>query len=237
MTAILKKELISYYATMLAYVFMAIFCLISGLYFVTNNILAGSSSYTTVLSNVCYVMILVVPILTMRSFSEERRNRSDQLLFTSPVRLVSVLAAKYLAALIVLAGALCLTLVQVVILIIYGSPSASEIFVGYLGILLMGSAFISVGIFISSLSANQLTAAVATMGILLLFWMLDMLITRIANPVIGGLIGFFSVFSYFAPFRQCMLSLSSVVYLVSFTALFLFLTWVVIIRRSVTEGR
>lgn len=236
MKAIFKKELISYFNTMLAYVFMAIFILVSGLFFTSNNILAGSSSYITVLSDVSYVMILLIPILTMRSFSEERRNKSDQLLLTCPVTVGGVVMAKFFSALVVLLATLAITLIQVVILAIFGDPFLTEILLGYLGFLLLGAVFIAVGIFISALSSNQLTAAVATMGILLLFWMLDALVMQVTDPVLGGLLGFFSIFSYFADFQRSVLSLSSVVYFVSLTALFLFLTWMVIKRRSLVKG-
>jgi len=236
MAAIFKKELNSYFKTMLAYVFLGIFALVVGLFFMANNILSGSSSYIVVLGNVNYVMVLLVPILTMRLFSEERKTKSDQLLFTSPVTTIGIVMAKYFAAMVVLLVGLATTLVQVVILYIYGAPYIGEIILGYVGFILMGSAFISIGIFISSLSSNQLTAAVATMGILLMFWMLDSLVGQVSNPVVGGLLSFVSIFSYFMDFQRGMLSASSVVYLTTFTALFLYLTWIVLKRRSILKG-
>ncbi len=236
MTAIFKKELNSYFKTMLAYVFLGMFALVVGLFFTTNNILAGSSSYIVVLSNVNYVMVLLVPILTMRLFSEERKTKSDQLLFTAPVTTIGVVLAKYLAAMVVLLAGLATTLVQVIILYVFGAPYVGEILLGYLGFMLMGSAFIAVGIFISSLSSNQLTAAVATMGILLMFWMLDALVGQVSDPVAGGLLSFVSIFSYFADFQRGVLSATSVVYLTSFTALFLYLTWITLKRRSLIKG-
>ncbi len=236
MTAIFKKELNSYFKTMLAYVFLGMFALVVGLFFTTNNIMAGSSSYMIVLSNVNYVMVLLVPILTMRLFSEERKTKSDQLLFTAPVTTIGVVMAKYCAAMVVLLAGLATTLVQVVILYIFGAPYVGEILLGYFGFMLMGSAFIAVGVFISSLSSNQLTAAVATMGILLMFWMLDALVGQVSDPVAGGLLSFVSIFSYFSDFQRGILSATSVVYLTTFTALFLYLTWITLKRRSLIKG-
>lgn len=236
MTAVYKKEMSVYFKTMLAYVFIAIFTLVVGLFFVINNVLAGYSSFSLVLGNVNYVMVLLAPILTMRSFAEEKKTKSDQLLLTSPVTTIGIVAGKYLAALSVLLIALLTTLIQVIILNIYGSPYVSEILLGYLGFILMGSAFIALGLFISGLSSNQLTAAVGTMGVLLILWMLDSLLGRVNNPIIGGLINFLSIFSYFNNFQRGILSFSSIIYLASFTALFLFLTWITLKRRAMIKG-
>lgn len=236
MTAVYKKEMSVYFKTMLAYVFLAIFTLVVGLFFVINNVLAGSSSFAVVLGNVNYVMVLLAPILTMRSFAEEKKTKSDQLLLTAPVTTVGIVMGKYLAALSVLIIALLTTLIQVVILNIYGSPYAGEIILGYLGFILMGSSFIALGLFISGLASNQLTAAVGTMGVLLILWMLDSLIGQVQNPIIGGLINFLSIFSYFNDFARGILSFSSVVYLASFTALFLFLAWITLKRRTMIKG-
>lgn len=236
MAAVFRKEMNIYFKTMLAYIFLAIFALVVGLFFVINNVLAGSSSFAIVLGNVIYVMVLLAPILTMRSFAEERKTKSDQLLLTAPVTSIGIVIGKYLAALSVLAIALLTTLIQVVILNIYGSPYTGEILLGYLGFILMGSSFIALGLFISGLATNQLTAAVGTMGILLILWMLDSVNGQVENPIIGGLISFLSIFSYFNDFQRGILSFSSVVYLASFTALFLFFTWITIRRRTMIKG-
>lgn len=236
MIAIYKKEMSVYFKTMLAYVFLAIFALVVGLFFVINNVLSSSSSFSVVLGNVNYVMVLLIPILTMRSFAEERKSKSDQLLLTAPVTTIGIVMGKYTAALSVLIIALLTTLIQVVILNIYGVPYAGEILLGYFGFILMGSAFIALGLFISGLSSNQLIAAVSTMGVLLILWMLDSLGGQIQNQIIGGLIKFLSIFSYFNDFQRGILSFSAVVYLASFTTLFLFLTWMTLKRRTMLKG-
>jgi ABC-2 type transport system permease protein len=231
MKAITLREVQSYYNTMIGYIFTAICLLVGGVLFTSSNIQGGSASISGVIASMSYVLILIIPLLTMRLFAEEKKNKSDQLLLTAPVSVTQIVMGKFLAAVIVLLVTLVISLVFPIILVLFGDPYPPEIFLGYFGIVLLGCAFISIGLFISSLAENQLTAAVATMGILLLLWMLEGILPQISNPALNTVAGALSLYRQFETFQLGVLSLSAVVYFVSITFLFLFFTVRVIERR------
>lgn len=231
MGAILVREIDAYYKTMIGYVFTSICLLVGGILFVTSNIVAGSASFISVIGSISYVFILVIPLLTMRLFAEERKNKSDQLLLTAPISVGKIVMGKFFAAVMVMLIALAITLIYPLILLIFGEPYIGEIVLGYLGLILLGGAFLSVGIFISSVTENQLTASVATMGILFFLWLMDSLVGRISNPALSAFVSSLSLYQKFSEFQMGVLSLSSVVYFLTFISLFLFLTIKVIEAR------
>lgn len=173
MLAIMNKELRSYFASATGYIFMSFFLLISGIFFSIINLLGANSLYNNVLSRITFVFLFVVPILTMRLISEETKQKTDQLLLTSPLKVADIVLGKYLAALILFLVTLFITGLFPVILSFFGNVVIGEIIGGYIGFFLLGAAFISVGLFISSLTDNQVISAVVTVGTLLILWIMD----------------------------------------------------------------
>ena len=224
MKAIIKREFSAYFTTMVGYIFMAICMLVCGVFFSSSNIVGRSASFNGVVSSVSYAMILVIPILTMRSFAEERKNRSDQLLMTAPVSVTKIVVGKFASALFVLLATLACTLIFTVILYIYGKPFWGEIVLGYIGLILLGASFIALGLLISSLAENQLTACIVTLGLLFLFWLSDSIIPSVGNPIAQRILSAMSLYGQFTSFYSGILNLSAVVFFVSLTALLLFLT-------------
>ncbi len=224
MKAIYLRETRSYFSTMTAYVFIGVCLLVCGILFTANNINGSSASFSSVTGSISYVMILIVPLLTMRLFAEEKKNKSDQMLLTSPVSVTGIVLGKFASAFTVLLITLAVSLVFPAILAALGDPYAGEIALGYLGIVLLGGAFIAIGVFISSLTENQLTAAVMTIGVLLLLWLLDSILPRITNPTLNTIVSSLSLYRRFEPFQLGVLSVSSVVYFISCIFLFLFFT-------------
>ncbi|HHY81217.1 MAG TPA: ABC transporter permease [Clostridiales bacterium] len=188
MLAIIKKEFLTYFKSMTGYIFMASLLFFVGLFFVMSNLLSLSPDYNTVLSNITFVFLLVVPILTMRLMAEETRQKTDQLLLTSPVSLTEIVMGKYLGAVSVLFLTLAITWIYPIILSTMGSVTWSEVIGGYIGFFLFGSALIAVGLFISSITDNQVIAAVATFTTLLLLWFIDSIIGNLPTDRIAGMI-------------------------------------------------
>ena len=176
MKAIIQREVQSYFTTMVGYIFMAVCMLVCGVFFTDSNIIGGSASFTGVVSSVSYALILITPILTMRSFAEERKTKSDQLLLTAPISVTRIVVGKYISAMVVLLITLAVTLVFPISLFIFGQPYIGEIVLGYIGMIFLGGTFITIGLFISSITENQLTASIVTLGILFLLWLSDSLI-------------------------------------------------------------
>lgn len=231
MKAIFQREFRSYFNTMIGYIFMGICMLVCGVFFTSTNIIGGSASFLSVISSVSYVLILITPILTMRSFAEERKSKADQLLLTAPVSISKIVAGKYLSAVSVLCITLAATLVFPLALIIFGNPFWGEIVLGYIGMILLGGTFIAIGLFISSITENQLTASVATLGILFLLWLSDSLIPSLTDKTLYTILHSLSLYGQFTNFTKGVLNVSAVVYLISVTFLFLFFTAKAVERR------
>jgi len=164
MIAILKRELRAYFWSPIGYIFVGFFLLLAGFFFALSNLLYGYSNFIAVFGNMNVVLLILVPILTMRLLSEERKTKTDQILLTSPVSITGVIVGKYLAALSVLLIALLITGIYPIILSLFCKPPVGEILGAYIGFFLMGASFISMGLFVSSLTESQVTAAVASFG-------------------------------------------------------------------------
>lgn len=231
-----RKEMQAYFLSPMAYVFMGLFLAGGGLFFIRYNLMAMSADFAAVLSNMAILFLFAVPVLTMRLFSEERRNKTDQLLLTSPVSVTSVVLGKYFAALTMFACTLVVMLIYVAVLYIFGNPSGGEIFAAYLGFALLGAALIALGMFMSSMMENQVTTAFATLGVMLALYLMNMLISQLDIPWVITILKWLSVFSRFATFYQGMLTPAPIVYYLSFAALFVFLTVRAVEKRRWSEG-
>jgi ABC-2 type transport system permease protein len=234
MSAVFRKEVTTYFNTMIGYVYMGVFLFFSGLLFNMKNINEGSASISELFGSLFFVLILLTPFLTMRLMAEEKKTKTDQMLLTSPVPVRSIVLGKYFAAVFVLAMSMAATLLYVLIIAIFSSPYFGEILLGYVGYLLLGGVCISIGLFISSIMENQLSAVLITFVVLLLLWMPSLI--SVNDSVISSVLGVLSIFSNYAPFARGILSISSVLYMLSFSFVFLMLTVVMTERRRWGKG-
>jgi ABC-2 type transport system permease protein len=286
MVAVFLRELRAYFQGIIGFVFMGFFLLISGLFFTVMNLLQSSPEYNSVLGSITFIFLIVVPILTMRLFTEEARQRTDQLLLTSPLSITSIVLGKYLAAQAVFLLTLVITFLYPILIstVSIGRIAVAHIIGAYIGFFLLGSTFIAVGLFVSSLTDNQMIAAVVTFSSLLFVWILDWIQQAVPSDQTSGLIfsailgiavalfvyltirnwivtilvvlagtalivvlsvldakgyeGFivrflqwFSLLKRFGDFNKGVLSLSPIVYYISFCAAFIFLTVRIIEKR------
>ncbi|NLC43914.1 MAG: ABC transporter permease subunit [Clostridiales bacterium] len=188
MLAIIKKEFLTYFKSTIGYIFMASMLFFVGLFFYFTNLLSMSPQYIGVLSNITFVFMLVVPVLTMRLLAEEAKQKTDQLLLTSPISVLEIVLGKYLGAISVLLITLAITFIYPLIISTMGALNWGETIGGYIGFFLLGCALISVGLFISSITDNQVVAAVVTFTALLFIWFMDSLISSLPTDMISGLI-------------------------------------------------
>lgn len=168
MLAIYKRELKSYFTTMIGFVFMAFFLAIMGIYTVMYNLVNAYSNFEYVLSSLAFVLIFLVPILTMRVIAEEKKQKTDQLLYTSPVSIEKIVIGKYLAVLTLFFIAMAITLLYPIILSQFGSVNFYIAYSAIFGFALMGAAYISIGVLISAITESQLIAAVVSFLVFLL---------------------------------------------------------------------
>lgn len=162
MLAIYKKELRSYFTSMIGYVFIAIFLLIIGIYFYMNNLLIGVANFEYTVANVSFIFVLLVPLLTMRIMAEENKQKTDQLLYTSPVTASDIVMGKFFAVFTILSFVIAIISTYPLIMTRYGSVPFATSYASIIGFLLLGGAYLAMGLFLSSLTDSQVVAAVIT---------------------------------------------------------------------------
>lgn len=278
MRAIYIKEMKSYFHSLSAYLFLALFLAISGVYFSVICMSYGYTDYAAnIYSNITIIFIIIVPILTMRLMAEERKQKTDQLLLTSPVRVTGIILGKYLAVLTLLLGAVVITFLQAAVLSMYGDVNWLTVLTGGLGYFLVGASLLAIGLFISSITESQMIAAGISFGVVLLCMLLPNLsdivpgrarytyivcgivivllawffyeetkswkagvITMVLGAAVLGLfawrtpelfdnglskiIDWFSIMDRFNDFCSGILNASSIIYYLSFIAVFIFLS-------------
>ncbi|MDR3166448.1 MAG: ABC transporter permease [Treponema sp.] len=188
MIAILKRELKSYFLTPIGYIYMGSFLLVTGIFFTFINILTQSPQYTGFLGEVLFIYLFAIPLLTMRLFSEERRQRTDQLLLTSPVSVAAIVVGKFFAAFVLYLLTLVVTVFYTLVIAVFGDLAVWETVGSYIGFIFLGASYITVGVFISAGTENQFTAALVSFFSLLLIWIIDPLISIVPSDIITGLV-------------------------------------------------
>lgn len=188
MRAIYKRELDSYFHSMIGYVFIAFFLAFTGVYFMAYNLNYGYPIFSYVLSSLVFILLIAIPVLTMKSFSEDRKSRTDQLLLTAPVSLGQIVMGKYLAMVTVyLIPSLVFCLYPLVIKM-QGNAYLLTDYCGILMFFLMGCVFISIGMFLSSLTESQIIAAISSFGVLLVLYLWDGILGFLPSSALLNLI-------------------------------------------------
>lgn len=234
MYSIFKKEFKSYFNSPTAYVVIGLFMLMSSIVFYIN-LVSQTAEYSFNLNYMSLMLILIIPILTMKILADERKSGTEVLLITSPTSLSKIVVGKYLAAFAVFMVMTVITFIYPIILLAFGSPTFSEIIGGYVGFILLGASFIAFGVFASSLTESQIIAAIVSVVGLLIMWLLQGI-----APGVGGvgakILSWFSLYSRSEDFYSGILSLAPVVYYISFSAVFVFLAIRVIEKRRWSKG-
>lgn len=224
MLAVFKRDLRAYFTSPIGFVFLAVFLVLSNLFFYIYNIMGQSSDMTSLFSNLLFILSFIIPILTMRLFSEELRQKTDQLLLTSPVSIGSIVVGKYLACLAVFVIALLCTLTWPLVITMYGHPALYTIVGNYAALFFAAAAFIAIGLFISSTTESQIVAAIITFAVYLGLYLTTSLASSIDNNVLRYIMNWISVFSRYEHFSIGLFALDDIVYYISLTVIFLFLT-------------
>ena len=227
MSAIFKREFNAYFSSPIGYVFIAMFYCLSGFFFFLDNLAVGSAELRYVYSMLFTCSALLMPILTMRMLSEDKRQKTDQVLLTAPIGLFSLLMGKFLAALLVYVIAISITLAYALVLSVFVSLNWAVIISSYFGILLLGAALIAVGMFISSLTESQLVAIVVDVALLLVDSLASLMPTTSLQNLIMGL----SMADHYGNFTMGILDFADAFFFLSIIALFIFLTSRVLEKR------
>jgi len=241
--AVMRKELRAYLVSPVAYVVIAMFLVTVGFLYSSIVMIVARQSiqlmrfqgFQSQLSinemvlhptfrNATVILLFIMPLLTMRLFAEEKKGRTMELLLTSPISITAIVVGKFLAALMLYALMLLLTLYAPILMALFGQIEWGPVFVSYLGLLLVGSSFLALGLFTSALTENQVIAASSAFGMLLLFWLLGFAGQAAEGRVVGQLLQYLSIFGHLDNFLKGLLVTTDVVYFVSFTVFGVFLT-------------
>ncbi len=231
MVAILKRETRAYFDSLIGYIFLTAFFAASGIMFSVTSLQYGSTDMSGMYSGLFYILLVLIPILTMRTLSEEKRQKTDQLLLTAPLSLTSLVIGKFLSAMIIYSVGVCMTLVYAVVVSFFGAVSWLTVVGNVVGLLLLGAAFISVGIFISSLTENQVIAAIGGFAAMLALFLIGSISSIIPVKWIASILSNLAFSTRYSPFTYGVFDFSNVLFFVSATAIFLFLTVRVLERR------
>lgn len=231
MFAIFKRELKAYFTLPLGYVFLAIFYAFSGLFFYIFSLSVGSTDISSVFLMMFIVLMVFVPLLTMRLLSEDKKQKTDQLILTAPVSLLSIVMGKFLAAYAIFAIGVAVMPVYGFVMSTFATVSWLPIWGNTVGLLLLGGIFVSIGLFISSLTENQMIAAIGGFFINLMILLMNTLKSALPNGFLQDVLSSISVYSRYSEITNGIFSLSSLIFFVSVIFIFLFLTVRVLEKR------
>jgi ABC-2 type transport system permease protein len=248
--AIAAKEFRGFYSSPMAWVILGLFALLFGYFFMAYTAsfarqsmagqLGGGPPRMNVnlelirplLTNITTLLILfLLPMVTMRIYSEEKRSGTIELLLTSPLKDVEIVLGKFLGAMGMYAGMVAVTMLYMLILFVYGSPAVKPLLSAYLGLVLFGAGFVAMGLFISSLTGNQLVAGVASFVVFLLFWVIGW-IGEFVGPSVAPILSYLSITEHIDDFGKGVIDTKHIVFYLSFITLGLFLA-----TKSVDSAR
>jgi len=239
--AIAHKELRSYFSTPIAYIVIGFFALLFGYFFYAMLIIFNQQSLQLggfggggnvdinqqlirpLFLNASVILLFVLPLITMRTYSEEKRSGTIELLLTSPVTDVDIIIGKFLGAMALYACMLAVTLIHIGLLFVYGHPEWKPIVTTYIGLLLFGGCFVSLGLFISSLTKNQIVAGMVTFAVFLLLWIITW-IGSFSGPTVDKITQYISILDHLDDFGKGVLDTTHLIYYLSFITFGLFLT-------------
>jgi ABC-2 type transport system permease protein len=238
--AIAQKELKGYFASPTAYIVIGFFTFLYGWFYVTildyfmrmgmqaqfggpQTINVNQSLIRPLFQNVPILMLFVMPMVTARIYAEEKRSGTIELLLTSPLTDLEIILGKFLGALLLYAVMLVVTLIHIAVLFAYGTPEWKPLVTAYIGLLLMGGSFIALGLFISSLTKNQVVAGTVTFSVFLLLWVITW-IGDTGGPTVSAVTNYLSIINHFDDFSKGIIDTTHLIYYFSFISFSLFLT-------------
>jgi len=227
---LLGKETKALFSSPIAYAVIAVYLLLVGYTFTASLFMNKMATLVHIFFQASVLLLLMIPIITMRQFAEERKSGTLELLLTAPIREFSIVLAKFGASMAVVLVMLALTASYAVVLGVYGNPDFGPIYTGYLGLLLLGAALTALGLMVSALTANQVVAAVVSLGLFSLLWMLDSIAALLPDPFGNVLLGL-SLLAHFTPLATGAMYTSDFGFFLSVTLLGLFLTVRALARR------
>lgn len=225
MGAIFRRELKAYFTSPIAYIFIAVFYIYTAMYFTNYNIYYGTTDMSTSFTSAFMIIMILLPLLTMRLFTEEKRLKTDQCLLTAPVSLFSIVMGKFFAAVCIFLCAMAVYVLYVITLVaLAGTVAWATVIGNFAALLLLGASFISIGIFVSAMTENQVVAAIVSFIIIMLFYMIDVFAGNVQIEWLKTAMSSLGFYTRYYEFSTGMFSVPSVLFFISTIFIFNFLT-------------
>ena len=224
MFPIMRRELKAYFYSPIAYIFLAAFYFFAGIAFFTGNLMGQTADLSGVFSYLFTFVLFLIPVLTMRLLSEDRKNKTDQALLTAPITITGMVIGKFLAAAIVFLIAISVTLVYALVISLYAAPNWPGILGNLVSTMSLGLSVISIGMLISAMTENQVIAAVGGFSVALLLLLIDMFASVFTQPLVNAVIRALSFYNRYTSFLTGIFELSGLLFFLSVCVVFLFLT-------------
>lgn len=225
MGAIFRRELKAYFTSPIAYIFIAVFYIYTSTFFTSYNLYYGTTDMSTSFNSAFTIIMILLPLLTMRLFTEEKRQKTDQCLLTAPVNLFSIVMGKFFAAVCIFLCAMAIYVLYVITLVaLAGSVAWATVIGNFAALLLLGASFISIGIFVSAMTENQVVAAIVSFIIIMLFYMVDIFAGSIQVEWLKNVLSSLGFYTRYYEFSTGIFSVPSLVFFISAIFIFNFLT-------------
>ncbi|HAG14190.1 MAG TPA: ABC transporter [Ruminococcus sp.] len=231
MGAIYRREIGAFFTSSIAYIFLAVFWIFTGYFFYTSCLLSSTTDMSGMFQSMFLICIILIPILTMRLFSEEKKQKTEQGLLTAPVSLGEIVCGKYFAALTLYTIGLAMPFLYALILSKFGQVEWGMVFANFLALFLLGAAFIAVGLMVSALTENQIAAAVMSFVALMALYMLDVVNSYVSNETISKVFDSLSFYRKYYAITCGLFNVSTIIFYVSVAVIFNYFTVRIFERR------
>ena len=231
MIAIFKRELRSYLSSPVGYSYLFLFLLVTNYVFFANNLAAASTDTLNYFAWIRYILIITIPLLAMKLFPEERKNKTDQILITAPVSITGVVMGKFLAAYVMFVIGLVPSLINIAFLASVGYVEIGIVAGNYVGLLFVGAAFLAIAMLMSVVTESMITAFIMGAFSLAVFAVADYLAQTLNNTIVTKIVNAISITQRYNEFNQGLFNVSSLVYFLSIAVIFIFITIRVIDKR------
>lgn len=231
MFAIMRRELLSYFTSPLGYVFVAVFYLFSGIFLLLFTLSVQSADMAMVYTGMFFVMMIMVPVLTMRLMADENKQKTDQLLLTSPISLPRLVMGKFFSAFAVILACVLIFAVYGIVLSCFAAVNWAVIWGNIVGMSLLGAVYVAAGLFVSTLTENQMIAAVGSIGLNIAFMLIDSFAALMPTEFLANALRSLSFFGRYSEFTVGIFSLSNIFFFASAAFIFIFLTVRVLEKR------
>lgn len=231
MIAILKREFSSYFTSITGYIFISVMCLFGGIFLWATSLYPNNADLNGVFGNMLMIVVFLTPIITMKLISDEFRQKTDQALFTAPIRTSSIALGKYLSALLIYTIGISVILVYALTFSAFVNIDWITVTGNFIGLFIMGASLISIGMFLSSITESQVVAAISSYAVSVVIMLMDGIAGFFHDTFISKILSYLSFSRHYKSFTLGIVNIEDIIFFISITLLFIFLTTMMLEKK------